>query len=70
MAEDQIVRFVEHARRQEANVTFDAWPTMNHDFQVYGDELPQSKEAWQRIAEFIVQCVSSTSPAEEPCAIV
>jgi acetyl esterase/lipase len=52
---DQIVRFVERARAQGADVTLDVWPTMNHDFQAYGDQLPQSREAWQRIRAFVAE---------------
>jgi acetyl esterase/lipase len=55
---DQIVRFVERAKSQGADVKLDTWPTMNHDFQAYGDQLPQSREAWQRIKQFVTEVTS------------
>lgn len=58
---DQIVRFVERAQEQDAEVRLGIWPTMNHDFQIYGDEEPQSKEAWERIAEFVEECRAEAS---------
>ncbi len=48
---DMIRGFYENAERQNAAVTLDVWPNMMHDFQVYGDYLPESREALQRIGE-------------------
>lgn len=63
---DQIERFVQRAQRDGVNVRLDTWPTMNHDFQIYGDEMPQSKEAWQRIASFVEECVDCESVVSLP----
>jgi acetyl esterase/lipase len=52
---DQIARFVERAQAQEADVKLDTWPTMNHDFQAYGGQLPQSREAWEKITAFVAE---------------
>lgn len=50
---DQIIRCVERAQAQGADVTFDCWDTMNHDFQAFGDLLPESIEAWEKIKRFV-----------------
>lgn len=50
-----IQAFVEEARRQGADVSFDSWPEMNHDFQAFGDDVPQSAEALRRIGEVIAK---------------
>jgi acetyl esterase/lipase len=48
-----IQAFVEKARQQGANVSLETWPGMNHDFQGFGYDVPQSAEAIQRIGEVI-----------------
>lgn len=50
---DSIQAFAQRAREQGANVTLDIWPTMNHDFQMFGYHAPQSREALQRIGAFV-----------------
>ena len=50
---DSIQVFVEHARAQGADVVFDTWEDMNHDFQVFGSDAPQTSEALRRIGEVI-----------------
>lgn len=50
---DMIVAFVDQARCQGCDVTFDAWEHMNHDFQAYGRILPQSQEALGKIAALV-----------------
>src|SRR5262249_44934944 len=39
---DMIRDFVEVARGQQAQVTLDVWKNMTHDFQAYGNMLPES----------------------------
>ena len=46
-----IVGFSDEALRQGANVTLEAWDDMNHVFQLFGDDAPQSREALRRIGE-------------------
>ena len=36
-----------------ANVKLDSWNSMPHDFQAFGDYLPESKEALSRITDVI-----------------
>ena len=50
---DSIAGFAEHARSQGADVTLDAWDDMNHDFQMFGPDAPQSAEALRRIGQVI-----------------
>ena len=50
---DSIQAFAEVAKRQGADVTLDAWDDMNHDFQLFGPDAPQSAEALRRIGEVI-----------------
>jgi acetyl esterase/lipase len=48
-----IRRFADAARRQGAEIVLDTWPEMNHDFQAFGDDVPQSAEAIRRIGGVI-----------------
>jgi monoterpene epsilon-lactone hydrolase len=50
---DMIQAFADRAREQGAEVQLEVWKNMNHDFQAYGDLLPQSKEALEHIGRFI-----------------
>jgi acetyl esterase/lipase len=48
-----IEEFAGQAKQQGCDVTLETWPEMNHDFQVFGSEVPQSKAALERISEVI-----------------
>jgi monoterpene epsilon-lactone hydrolase len=50
---DSILAFTEVAQHHGADVTLDAWDHMNHDFQMFGPDAPQSAEALRRIGEVI-----------------
>jgi len=50
---DSIHAFAGFASRQGADVVLDSWDDMNHNFQIFGDDAPQSREALQRIAKVI-----------------
>jgi epsilon-lactone hydrolase len=50
---DQIRAFVEAARRQGADPQFDVWEGMTHDFQAYGDLLPQAQEALRCLGQVV-----------------
>lgn len=50
---DMICAFAEKARAQGADVTLEVWQNMNHDFPAFGDTIPESREALQRIGEVI-----------------
>ncbi len=54
---DMIVDFTNEAKKQNANVKLDVWPTMNHDFQAFGEIVPESAEALQRMGAFIDDCI-------------
>lgn len=45
--------FVKRAKEQGADVVLETWPGMNHDFQAFGYDVPQSAEAIKRIGEVI-----------------
>jgi len=48
-----IQAFADHARDQGADVVLEAWEGMNHNFQIFGPDVPQSTEALRRIGEVI-----------------
>jgi acetyl esterase/lipase len=45
--------FVQRAKEQGADAVLETWPAMNHDFQAFGEDVPQSAEAIQRIGEVV-----------------
>lgn len=51
---DMIRDFAEEVKAQKGRVRLDVWEQMNHEFQAYGDDLPESAEALRRIDEAIV----------------
>jgi epsilon-lactone hydrolase len=50
---DSIQAFADVAKSQSADVTLEAWDDMNHDFQLFGPDAPQSAVALRRIGEVI-----------------
>lgn len=50
---DSIQAFADVAKSQGAHVTLDTWDDMNHDFQLFGPDAPQSTAALHRIGEVI-----------------
>lgn len=54
---DMIQAFYAEAQAQGVNVRLDVWQHMNHDFQAYGELLPQSKDALQRIGQVIGEVI-------------
>jgi acetyl esterase/lipase len=50
---ESIQAFADVAKSQGAEVTLDAWDDMNHAFQLFGPDAPQSAEALRRIGEVI-----------------
>lgn len=48
-----IQMFVQRAKGQGADVVLETWPAMNHDFQAFGEDVPQSAEAIRRIGEVV-----------------
>ncbi|OJV63072.1 MAG: acetylhydrolase [Clostridiales bacterium 38-18] len=47
------VRVAEKAKKEGVKVWLHVYEGMFHDFQMAGDLIPESKEAWHEIAEFI-----------------
>ncbi|MGA2990365.1 MAG: alpha/beta hydrolase fold domain-containing protein [Candidatus Korobacteraceae bacterium] len=50
---DSIARFAAGAKQQGANVVLESWADMNHNFQMFGEQAPQSAEALRRLGEVI-----------------
>lgn len=50
---DMIHDFARIALAQGARVRLEVWGHMTHEFQAHGKELPESREALERIAEAI-----------------
>lgn len=50
---DMIRDFAQALREQGAAVRLDVWEHMTHEFHAYGDTLPQSRQAIQRLREAI-----------------
>jgi monoterpene epsilon-lactone hydrolase len=54
---DMIQSFYDKAQAQGVNIRLDVWQYMNHDFQAFGDLMPESKEALMRIGHVIEEYV-------------
>jgi epsilon-lactone hydrolase len=54
---DMIVAFHETAKLQGAAVELDTWKNMVHDFQAFGDLIPESREAIQKIKSKIKELI-------------
>lgn len=50
---DSIQAFADRAQKQGAEVVLETWEDMNHDFQMFGLDSPQSAEALRRIGQVI-----------------
>ena len=48
---DSIQAFADRARSQGADVLLESWEDMNHNFQIFGPDAPQSVDALRRIGE-------------------
>jgi epsilon-lactone hydrolase len=61
---DSIQAFADRARIQRADVVLESWPDMNHDFQMFGPDVPQSAKALRRLGEVIDVRVRRKKKAE------
>lgn len=52
---DMIRTFYENGLAQGADIEFEVWESMNHVFQAYGDQLPEARDAMQRLATVMHQ---------------
>ena len=50
---DSIQAFADRAQKQGADVVLETWEDMNHDFQMFGFDSPQSADALRRIGQVI-----------------
>jgi acetyl esterase/lipase len=57
-----IQEFVTEGKRQGADISLEIWPDMNHDFQAFGYDVPQSREALRRIGEVVAERLSTMRP--------
>jgi epsilon-lactone hydrolase len=58
---DMIRAFADRAHEQGADVRLDGWKNMNHDFQAYGDMIPEAREALNRIGQVIGATIGARS---------
>ncbi len=63
---DGIQAFADIAKNQGADVTLDIWDDMNHDFQMFGPDAPQSAEALRRIGEVLSERVHHQKVVRHP----
>ena len=61
---DSIQAFADRAQSQGAGVVLETWKNMNHVFQMFGPDVPQSAEALRRIGEVIAIRVRREKPRE------
>ncbi len=50
---DDSTRFAEKAEKDGVKVILDLWPGMFHVFQIFGNLMPESKKALEKIGDFI-----------------
>jgi monoterpene epsilon-lactone hydrolase len=50
---DMVRDFATQARVAGADVHYDSWPEMNHNFHGFGDRLAQSRQALKQIADYV-----------------
>lgn len=61
---DSIQAFAERARSQGVEIVLESWADMNHVFQMFGPDVPQSAEALRRIGEMIATRVPGEKRTE------
>ena len=66
---DSILAFADRAQKQGADVVLETWEDMNHDFQMFGLDSPQSAEALRRIGQVIEERVCVRKGCLRPNAI-
>jgi acetyl esterase/lipase len=59
---DSIAAFASRGKSQGADVVLESWADMNHDFQMFGYQAPQSTEALRRLGEVIDQHLRRPHP--------
>ncbi len=56
---DMIKDFAQKLKRDQHDVTLDVWSDMVHDFQMHGQTIPESKQAFERMNEAIAHYTSN-----------
>lgn len=59
---DGIRIFAERAQAQGADITLEVWEDMNHCFQMFGENAPQSREALARLGTVISEAFRTARP--------
>ena len=59
-----IREFADYASDQGADVILEGWEDMTHDFQIFGQDVPQSADALRRIGEVIAARVRARERTE------
>jgi len=54
-----IQQLATEGKRQGADISLEVWADMNHDFQAFGYDVPQSAEALRRFGEVIAERLST-----------
>ena len=65
---DMIRDFAQVLVEQGAAVRLDVWPLMTHEFQAYGDLLPQSRQAIECLRAALAWAAGEATPAFPPDA--
>ena len=56
---DECKLFAERAKSSGLDVTFEIWEDMIHGFQDIGNEIPESKQAYEHIEQFVQKYIES-----------
>jgi acetyl esterase/lipase len=59
-----IQAFADRGKNQGADVVLETWKDMNHDFQIFGPDAPQSAEALRRIGAVIDERIKARNQIE------
>ncbi|HRF51043.1 MAG TPA: alpha/beta hydrolase [Anaerolineales bacterium] len=65
---DQIVSFCQQCGQKGADLQLDTWEGMTHDFQAFGEQMPESSEALRRLGEFTDAHLSNGDRIEQGSA--
>jgi acetyl esterase/lipase len=63
---DQIRDFVDRARRQGVTIAYDEWDNMPHDFQAYGNVVPQAADSLIQLARQMRDHTMAVAPTDAP----
>jgi acetyl esterase/lipase len=58
--------FAERARAAGADVVYESWPDMNHNFHGFGGTLPHSRHALEQIGSYVAARIKDATEAKVP----